>query len=170
MAELGRGVPPVVPEHAQHGGALSARHLVDWTRSEVLGVQTECVPPLAGRALGVAPGGPVARDHLLDGVHDRGDRPAPIAEVAAPPHEADVAEAHGPRGNERDCWVPAVPDVGLASIQVEALMPGLDARRVDVEDETEAVAAIAVRLRATLWEVAGDERGGELFRRQGHAS
>ena len=46
LAELRRGVPPVIPQRPWDGDALGARNLVDWTLAEIGCVASESVAPL----------------------------------------------------------------------------------------------------------------------------
>ena len=164
LPEPGRGLAPVVPQRAKNGRAFGAGHLVDGTRGEFRRIQAEGVAPLAGRTFWVAPGGRVAGDDPLDGLQHSGSCPAPMPWIPAAPDEAHVVQGLRASVGERDRRVPTEADVRLAAVDIDALLPRLHAGGVDVQGESEAPTAVAVSLHARLWENAGDERGGELFR------
>ena len=124
-------------------------------------VEPDRVPPLPSLCVpGCAKWARRARDHLLDDVHDRRNGPFLSPGITSPAHEANVGERLAAGVGERNGRVLAEADVGLAPVDEDALLPGLDAGGVDVEGEAEAAAAVAVRLHAGQRADAGDERGG----------
>ena len=111
-----------VPQGAEHGRALGARHFVDRALRKIGRMEPEGVPPLLRGALGVAPGRRVAGDDLLDRVHDRGEPPSPPSGISAFANEADVLQSFRAGGGERNRRVLADADVGLAPVDENVLL------------------------------------------------